>query len=122
MSLVHKFASPAEPNGDLARKVGLTIRELRWQRGLTLNQVAELCQTTGQTIQRLEMATMKLSVDWIEKICNVLDVAPYQLFAADALLQSQLALMKAVTELETLKAAFSHFTEIVNAVRHEQLD
>jgi len=47
---------------------------------MALDDIARLCETTPQTICRLEIATMTLSVDWIEKICIALDIEPYTIF------------------------------------------
>lgn len=50
------------------------IRHYRKQRGLTLQQLAELVATTPQTVSRLETGSMTVSIDWLEKFAQVLDV------------------------------------------------
>lgn len=53
------------------------IREVRRAKGLTLADVAERCvpPTTAQTIGRLETGTRTVSVDWLNRIADALDVA-----------------------------------------------
>jgi DNA-binding XRE family transcriptional regulator len=56
-----------------------SIREIRKQRGLTLQQLADQVGTTPQTIQRLETGSMSVSVDWLERIASALKLAPADL-------------------------------------------
>jgi transcriptional regulator with XRE-family HTH domain len=55
------------------------IRDIRKSRGLTLQALADRVGTTAQTIQRLETGNMTVSVDWLTRIGNALDLAPAQL-------------------------------------------
>ncbi|HEY8351118.1 MAG TPA: helix-turn-helix transcriptional regulator [Sphingomonadales bacterium] len=57
------------------------IRELRKQKGLTLQELGERVRppTTAQTIGRLETGQRKLTLDWLDKIAEALDVAPMEL-------------------------------------------
>jgi len=57
------------------------IREIRKQKGLTLQEVAELAGTTAQTIGRLETGMRTLSLKWINRIAKALDVEPSSLLA-----------------------------------------
>lgn len=52
------------------------IREVRRAKGLTLDEVARRCSppTTAQTIGRLETGTRTVSVGWLNRIANALDV------------------------------------------------
>jgi transcriptional regulator with XRE-family HTH domain len=52
------------------------IREIRRAKGMTLLDVAERCAppTTAQTIGRLEMGTRTVSVGWLNRIADALDV------------------------------------------------
>lgn len=52
------------------------IREVRKAKGLTLAEVAEKCDppTTAQTIGRLETGTRTLSIDWLNRMAQALDV------------------------------------------------
>ncbi|GAB4575465.1 MAG: hypothetical protein Tsb008_16220 [Rhodothalassiaceae bacterium] len=63
------------------------LREIRKEKGLTLQQVAERVKpngTTAQTIGRLETGMRSLTVDWIEKIADALGIDPSELFAFPA--------------------------------------
>lgn len=61
------------------------LRELRKAKGLTLADVAARCSppTTAVTIGRLETGTRQLTVPWIAKLSQALDVEPRQLIAQD---------------------------------------
>jgi transcriptional regulator with XRE-family HTH domain len=50
------------------------IRNIRKQRGLTLQQLADEVGTTAQTIQRLETANMTMSLDWLIRIASAMDL------------------------------------------------
>jgi transcriptional regulator with XRE-family HTH domain len=52
------------------------IRDVRKARGLTLQDVADRCvpPTTAQTIGRLETGTRTVSVSWLNRIAEALDV------------------------------------------------
>lgn len=50
------------------------IREIRRQKGLTLQQVAGRCGTTAQTIGRLETGMRTLSLNWVNRIAKALVV------------------------------------------------
>ncbi|NDF12330.1 MAG: XRE family transcriptional regulator [Proteobacteria bacterium] len=49
------------------------IKILRKKRGLTMQQLADLVQTTQQQIDRLEKSRRRLTVDWLEKLSLALD-------------------------------------------------
>jgi transcriptional regulator with XRE-family HTH domain len=70
----------APENEPLAIKTGKRLRELRKARGMPLRQLAEKMCTTAQTLSRLENAEMTLSVAWIEKLCDALEIQPAMLF------------------------------------------
>lgn len=105
----------------LASQVGARIRVLRKQRGMTLKQLAEMIGTTQQTAQRLEVATMTLSVDWIERICAALQIKPYELFAGDSLKEAVEAKLAAEARLYTLQSGFERFCDTVKATYTEEL-
>lgn len=55
------------------------IREIRKARGYTLKVLADAIGTTPQTIQRLETATMNVSMTWLARIGNEFGLKPYEL-------------------------------------------
>jgi len=57
------------------------IRSVRKAKNMTLTDVAARCSppTTAQTIGRLETGTRTLSIDWLNKIADALDVASAEL-------------------------------------------
>lgn len=69
------------------------IRLLRKERGLTLAGLAARCRprTTAQTIGRLETGMRTLSLDWLDRIAEALDVPPAQLIPSGPLTEEAAA-------------------------------
>jgi transcriptional regulator with XRE-family HTH domain len=100
--------------GALARSVGGQIRLIRKLKGMTLNELALKCGSTPQTIQRLEVGTMTLSLDWVETICNALEILPRDLFSdEDRGMAAQIEIMR--TEAEVLKIRALDFVGRIDA-------
>ena len=61
------------------------IRQIRKQKGMTLAEVAAACapKTTAQTIGRLETGMRNLSLSWMNRIGEALDVDPQSLVKGD---------------------------------------
>lgn len=57
------------------------IREIRKEKGLTLQDVAERASTTAQTIGRLETGMRTLSIKWINRISKALETDASELLA-----------------------------------------
>ena len=55
------------------------IRDFRKMRDMTLKQLADAIGTTPQSVQRLETGNMTVSLEWLYKIGNALQVEPYKL-------------------------------------------
>lgn len=60
------------------------IHQVRKQRCLTLQNLADRVGTTAQTIQRLETAKMTVTVEWLERIAKALDMNPAMLLTTYA--------------------------------------
>jgi transcriptional regulator with XRE-family HTH domain len=58
------------------------IRLTRKLRGLTLQELADKVGTTPQTIQRLETNNMTVSIEWLERIGQALQVNPATLLSS----------------------------------------
>ncbi len=61
------------------------IRDIRKSKGLTLAQLAEACDppTTAQTIGRLETGMRNLSLKWMDRIANALEIDAEMLVRSD---------------------------------------
>lgn len=57
------------PHDDL-----LLIRTERLRAGLTLDQLAEMIETSRQHLQRMETGNRNVSLDWLNKIAKALNV------------------------------------------------
>lgn len=56
------------------------LKQIRQDLGMTQQQLAELCDTSNQQIQRLEAGERRLSDVWIEKISTALKIPVWYLF------------------------------------------
>jgi len=59
---------------------GRTVMELRIQKGLTQEQLAELLDLSTHTVNRIETGKTFVSAEVIAKLCNIFYVAPNVLF------------------------------------------
>lgn len=60
------------------------LREIRKARGMTLQEVADRVRpepTTAQTIGRLETGVRTLTLDWVRRIAEAMDVDPAELIS-----------------------------------------
>ena len=63
-----------------ANSIAAALRARRKLSGKTLAEVAHHCNTSPQTIQRLETGNMTLSIAWMARICAALEMEPSELF------------------------------------------
>lgn len=104
----------------LADTVAARIRAARKARGLTLQNVADRCHTSAQTIQRLETATMTLSMDWLERLCTAMAIEPFELFRPDSrLTQLTNTLREARVEADVMLARGRAFTSSIETFLRE---
>lgn len=76
------------------------IREVRRRRALTLQALADKVGTTPQTIQRLETNNMTVSVDWLLRIAEALELSPADLLEA----QHQRRMVRYLGDIDTTGA------------------
>jgi transcriptional regulator with XRE-family HTH domain len=62
-------------DGDMKNR----LREIREEKGLTLEEVAELVETSNQQIFRLEMGQRKLTLEWLSRLSAALGVSPLEI-------------------------------------------
>jgi len=55
------------------------IRELRTDRSMSLQTLADICNTTVSTVQKLETGEQRLNVEWMRKIARAFNCAPSDL-------------------------------------------
>ena len=65
------------------------IRELRKARGLTLKRMAELLGTSNQQISHLEKGRRRLTLEWMERIAEVLECHPSDLLIGGSRLRNE---------------------------------
>lgn len=66
----------------LSDAVASRLHNVRKAKGMTLQQVADLADTTLATIHKLERSQRPLTMDWIERLAKALDVDPTELMVA----------------------------------------
>ena len=59
------------------------IREIRKQRGITQVELAKKLGITQGGIQKLEVGSRNLDIEWMRKIAKALDCQPYELLPLD---------------------------------------
>lgn len=72
----------------LAVRIGTRLRAIRKAQDLRLTDVAQAMGTSPQTAQRLEKANMTMSLEWVERYCAALGIAPEELFVTDTAAES----------------------------------
>lgn len=75
----------------MAVRIPAVLRQIRQARGLKLSDVADLCGTSPQNIQRLETGGMTMSLEWLDKLVRALDLR-----AADVFLSERIEELEAV--------------------------
>ncbi|OCC24935.1 transcriptional regulator [Croceicoccus estronivorus] len=80
------------------------IRDIRKEKGMTLADVAAACvpATTAQTIGRLETGMRNLSLVWMNRIADALNVEPEMLVRGEASAQPQIVARLTDTGAEAL--------------------
>lgn len=99
----------------LAKIVGFNIREQRKARGMSMKELGALCGTTPQTIQRIEMAAMTVSMDWIDRVCRALAIRPHALFghlAEAEMKRREREIEDFRDEVRSFRARIDHFLEL----------
>jgi len=65
--------------GELEKKYRNRARQIRETRSLSLQNIADACDTDSSNISRLETGDRKLNFEWMQKIAQALDCQPYDL-------------------------------------------
>lgn len=84
----------------LCTEIAAKLRTRRQDMRMTLKQVAERCDTTPQTIQRIEVGGMTLSTYWVGKIARALELDPRRLFTDDELAFDPRIVIRAIADLD----------------------
>lgn len=60
--------------------VGQLIRQLRKEKNLSMNELAQYLEVSQPSISRLEKGTIELTLSQFEKMCTVFELTPTQFF------------------------------------------
>jgi transcriptional regulator with XRE-family HTH domain len=83
------------------------LTRIREARGLTQSQLAEAVGANQSTISRIEKGTGNPTLDLIQRLANVLDVHPSDLFARDVLEQRALDALHRLKDSHAREAALT---------------
>lgn len=65
---------------DIYQKIGKTLKEIRQEKNLTLQQIEKLSDQHASRISSAEKGKLNLTLGWIIHYCNVLEVNPTDVF------------------------------------------
>ena len=69
--------------GDFYKKLGAKIREQRRLKNLSIEKFAELADMNAYYLGEIERGEKKVSLDFLMKICNVLEIKLHELVNLD---------------------------------------
>jgi len=65
---------------DIYQKIGKTLKEIRKEKKLTLQQIENMSDQYATRISSAENGKLNLTIGWIIHYCNVLDINPNDVF------------------------------------------
>lgn len=65
---------------DIYQKIGKTLKEIRQEKNLTLQQIEKMSDQHASRISSAEKGKLNLTLAWIIHYCNVLDINPTDMF------------------------------------------
>lgn len=68
---------------DIKVKIGIRLRELRKQKGLSQEKFSFVCELDRTYIASIEQGKRNVSIANIEKIAKALDMSVYEFFKSD---------------------------------------
>lgn len=71
-------------------KIGQKIRQFRKQRGMSQEQVADYLSITQSTYSRIENGESRTWSEYLDKLCEVLEIEPEELFKTDKLINNNI--------------------------------
>jgi repressor LexA len=81
-NVVSLWPMSGKPLKDSGSKYPNRLREIRLRRGMTLQQIADLCNTAFQEISKLERGERRLTADWMDRLARALRVDRDELLQA----------------------------------------
>ena len=107
---------------DLKALFGQNLKNLRIERGFTQETLAEKIDLNPRQISKIETGEHLPSASSIEKICEILDVLPQDLFNFDTkpVSNKELALIKQVQSLIKNEKYFNYINLAVKATKSKK--
>ena len=88
---------------DIKKQLGLRIKQIRQLKGLSQEQFAEKLGIAPRTLCGIELGKNFFTADTLEKILEVLDITPQDLFKINHLQPQEDLLEEIITSLKNIK-------------------
>lgn len=89
---------------NIKKQLGTKIKRLRQKRGLTQEQLAERIDVATRTLCGIENGENFMTADTLEKIFEVLQISPSELFAFDHLKPQDELIGEIIQDLHKIKS------------------
>ena len=104
---------------EIKKLLGRRIKEIRTLKGFTQERLSELTDIGASSLSKIESGYFHPTDENLEKICNALDVEPYQLYMANHLknakeLKSELHNIIDSADDEKIKIMY----KVINSIRY----
>ncbi len=101
---------------DIKKKIGTRIKELRKQRNLSQEKLAEMLEIAQNTLSYIETGNHFCTAETIEKLITALNIEPHELFTFEHF-KSNEELIKEINKiLEQNPAKITEFYKILKAM------
>lgn len=101
---------------DIKKKIGTRIKELRKQRNLSQEKLAEMLEIAQNTLSYIETGNHFCTAETIEKLITALNIEPHELFTFEHF-KSNEELIKEINKiLEQNPAKITEFYKILKAI------
>jgi len=88
---------------NIKKQIGLKIKQLRMQKGLSQEQFAEKIGIATRTLCGIEIGKNFFTADTLEKMLEILEITPQDLFKINHLKQQEDLVEEIITSIKNIK-------------------
>ncbi len=88
---------------DIKKQLGQRIKYLRKNKGLSQEELSEMIDLTARSLGNIETGRFFMSLSNIEKLIDVLNIEPYELFVFDKEPQKDIIFEDVLKKIEKFK-------------------
>lgn len=88
---------------DIKRQLGARIKYFRKNKGLSQEQLSEMIDLTARSLGNVETGRFFMSLTNLEKLIDVFDIEPYELFIFDKIPPKDIVFDDVIKKLEKFK-------------------